>query len=75
MISGWLQGNHGSGRPEAPLTNLNQMSVMGEKNHLGFFGQLAQDFESRSSTLIIKVDEQIVGYKRKSRRPIEVFQN
>ena len=48
---------------------------MGKKNHLGFLSQLAQDFESRSSSLIVEVDEQIVGYKRKSRRPIEVFQN
>ena len=75
MIAEPSEGDHGNGRSKTLLPNFDQMVVMGEENDLGFLGQLIQDFESRRSTLIIKVDEQVVGYKRKSRRPIKVFQD
>ncbi len=46
MTIGSSQGNHRQGRPEAPLSNLNQMPVMGEEDHLRFLGQLPQNLES-----------------------------
>ena len=59
--------------PERRPSDLDQMKVVREEKNLGSLRELAQDADARSRTLIIEIDEKIVGDEWERARPLKVI--
>ena len=51
------------------------MLVVRKEEYLGLFRQLPEHLKPRRCTLVIEIDEQIVGDERQRRRPIQIVGN